>query len=73
LRKLDPAWRLIAGVVSPDSAENSASALALFEKAAARTAYGVATACGLGRCSVDSAHKAAATTVAIADTDDMHR
>ncbi|MBF6205251.1 MULTISPECIES: hypothetical protein [Nocardia] len=73
LRKLDPAWRLIAGVVSPDSAENSAGALALFEKAAARTAYGVATACGLGRCSVDSAHKAAATTVAIADTDDMHR
>ncbi|WP_330230390.1 hypothetical protein OHA40_31185 [Nocardia sp. NBC_00508] len=73
LRKLNPEWRLIAGVVSPDSAEDSARALALFEKAATRTAYGVATACGLGRCSVDSAQKAAATTVAITDTDDMHR
>lgn len=69
LRKLNPDWRLIAGVVSSDSAEDSARALALFEQAAGRTAYGVATACGLGRCSVDAAHQAAATTVAIADTD----
>ncbi|MBF6302225.1 hypothetical protein IU459_32490 [Nocardia amamiensis] len=72
LHKLDPDWRVIAGVVSPDSAEDSARALALFEKTAARTAYGVATACGLGRCSVDAAQNAVATTIAVADTDELY-
>ncbi|MGQ4601095.1 hypothetical protein [Nocardia sp. R6R-6] len=72
LRKLDPDWRLIAGVVSPDSAADSAQALSLFEQAAARTAYGVAAACGLGRCTVDAAEQAAATTVALARIGETH-
>ncbi|BDT90942.1 MULTISPECIES: hypothetical protein [Nocardia] len=70
LRKLDPDWKVIAGVVSPDSGEDSARALALFEQAAGRAAYGVATACGLGRCTVDAARQAAATTVTLAGAGD---
>jgi hypothetical protein len=70
LHELDTDWRVIAGVVSPDSVEGSARALALFEQAAGRTAYGVATACGLGRCTVDAAQQAAATAVAIAGAGD---
>ncbi|WP_280477507.1 hypothetical protein [Nocardia asiatica] len=66
LRKLDPGWRAIAGVVSPDSGADSAAALGLFEAAAGREAYGVATACGLGRCSVDDARRAVANTVSVA-------
>ncbi len=67
LRRLGPQWRVIAGVVSPESAGNSARALALFEQAAGRTAYGVATACGLGRCDVADARLAADTTAALTD------
>ncbi|MEU2039056.1 hypothetical protein [Nocardia niwae] len=70
LRKLDPEWNVIAGVVSPDSGEDSARALVLFEEAAGRAAYGVATACGLGRCTVDAARQAAANTVALAGAGD---
>jgi hypothetical protein len=66
LRRLDPDWPVIAGVVSPDDVAGSARALALFEQAAGRTAYGVATACGLGRLSPDGARAAAAATVATA-------
>jgi hypothetical protein len=66
LHGLDPAWRVIAGVVSVDSAADSAAALSLFENAAGRAAWGVATACGLGRCSVDAACRAAATMRALA-------
>ncbi|MEV0296237.1 hypothetical protein [Nocardia sp. NPDC050710] len=66
LSRLDPDWRVIAGVVSPDSVEGSAQALALFERASGRTAYGVATACGLGRCTIETAEQAAAGTVAVA-------
>lgn len=66
LRKLDRDWRVIAGVVSPDPAETSADALTVFEQAAGGAAYGVASACGLGRCSVETASTAAATTVALA-------
>lgn len=66
LRNLDPDWRVIAGVVSPDSPDGSAAALGLFEEAAGRTAYGVAGACGLGRCTVEAAEQAAATTLAVA-------
>lgn len=69
LRTLDPGWRVIAGVVSPDSAADSARALSLFEQAAGR-AYGVATACGLGRHSVDDARAAAAGTVALAGAEE---
>jgi|GEM_PF-6572230 len=61
LRRLDPEWNIIAGVVSPRSSQDSAHALSMFEEAAGRTAYGVATACGLGRCSVADAQQAATT------------
>lgn len=66
LRRLDPEWKVIAGVVSSESEAASASALELFEAAAGRTAYGVATACGLGRCDVAGARQAAATMGALA-------
>ncbi|WP_169816294.1 hypothetical protein [Nocardia miyunensis] len=61
LRRLDPEWKIIAGVVSPGSDADSTHALRLFEEAAGRTAYGVATACGLGRCNVAEAEQAAST------------
>ncbi|MGF6888141.1 hypothetical protein ABIA39_006654 [Nocardia sp. GAS34] len=61
LRRLDPEWNIIAGVVSPRSGDDSARALSMFEEAAGRTAYGVATACGLGRCNVADAQRAATT------------
>lgn len=65
LRGLSRQWRIIAGVVSPESADDSARALSLFEQAAGHTAYGVATACGLGRCDVADARLAAVTTAAL--------
>ncbi|GAA5060523.1 hypothetical protein [Nocardia callitridis] len=67
LGKLDPDWQLIAGVVSPESADDSARALTLFERAAHRTSYGVATACGLGRGTVEAAKQAAATMVELTE------
>ncbi|MBF6176576.1 hypothetical protein [Nocardia blacklockiae] len=67
LRALDPEWRVIAGVVSPET-DSSAHALALFEDALDRPAHGVATACGFGRCTVETAEKAAAATLATALT-----
>ncbi|MBF6174900.1 hypothetical protein [Nocardia blacklockiae] len=66
LWKLAPDWRVIAGVVSPDSAADSLRARDLFESAAGRPVYGVATACGLGRCTAASAEQAVATTVEVA-------
>lgn len=66
LRELDPGWRVIAGVASSDPGDESSRARDLFEAAAGRPAYGIATACGLGRCSVAEAEQAAATTVALA-------
>ncbi|WP_433191998.1 hypothetical protein ACQP1G_24935 [Nocardia sp. CA-107356] len=72
LGKLDPGWRLIAGVVSPDSTEDSADALTHFERASGRTAYAVATACGLGRCSVEDTALAAANMIAVAGADETH-
>ncbi|WP_067809219.1 hypothetical protein [Nocardia beijingensis] len=66
LRKLDPDWRVIAGVVSPAGTQDSIRSLALFEAAAGRAAYGVATACGLGRCTVEEAERAAEATVTTA-------
>ncbi|NKY84690.1 hypothetical protein [Nocardia veterana] len=66
LAGLDPAWQLIAGVVSPDDVDGSIRALTLFEEASRRTAYGVATACGLGRRTVDDARAAAAATITVA-------
>ncbi|WP_159846820.1 hypothetical protein [Nocardia sp. CY41] len=67
LRRLHPDWRVIAGVVSPAGARDSIRSLALFEAAAGRAAYAVATACGLGRCTVEEAERAAAATVATAE------
>ena len=69
LRASSPQWQLIAGVVSPESADDSARALSLFEQAAGRTAHGVATACGLGRCDVADARLAAVTTAALTAAD----
>ncbi|MCX0273965.1 hypothetical protein NLM24_25390 [Nocardia zapadnayensis] len=69
LRRLDPDWRLIAGVVGPDDVDDSIRALTLFEHASGRTAYGVATACGLGRRTVDDARSAATATITAARAD----
>ncbi|WP_338760797.1 hypothetical protein V7968_32430 [Nocardia vulneris] len=44
--------------------------LRLFERAANRPAYAVATACGLGRCTPAEAEKAAAATAATATFSD---
>ncbi|MGO4615081.1 hypothetical protein AB4305_12090 [Nocardia sp. 2YAB30] len=66
LRRLNEDWQLIAGVVSPADTQGSRRSLALFEQASGRTAYGVATACGLGRSTVEDAEHAAAATVATA-------
>lgn len=70
LRRLDPGWSLIAGVVSPASVIDSMISLRLFERAANRTADAVTTACGLGRCSLELAEQAAATTAATAAFSD---
>ncbi|WP_433602215.1 hypothetical protein ACQPXH_11095 [Nocardia sp. CA-135953] len=66
LRTLATDWRVIAGVVSTDSVENSDRARALFEDALGRHAFGIATACGLGRCTPEVARHAAEATVAVA-------
>ncbi|RJO70761.1 hypothetical protein D5S18_26525 [Nocardia panacis] len=66
LRRLDPAWNLIAGVVSPHSILDSMLALRLFELAADRPVHAVATACGLGRCTVEVAEQAATATATTA-------
>ncbi|WP_433713598.1 hypothetical protein ACQP2U_04960 [Nocardia sp. CA-084685] len=69
LQRLDPGWQLIAGVVSPDDVDDSIRALTLFEQASGRTAHGVATACGLGRRTIEDARAAAAATVTTARAD----
>lgn len=66
LHKLDPGWQVIAGVTSETSIDNSIQALQMFEQAANRTAYGVASTCGLGRCTVAEAEREAAATAATA-------
>lgn len=65
LRRLDSEWEVIAGVVSEDLA-GSAHALQLFEEALDHPVYGVASACGLGRCTVEVANQVAANTVTVA-------
>ncbi|KZM70428.1 hypothetical protein [Nocardia terpenica] len=70
LHRLDPGWTVIAGVVSAASIPASIHALGLFEEAAGRPAYAVATACGLGRCTVETAERAAAATAATAASRD---
>ncbi|WP_433710628.1 hypothetical protein ACQP2U_30500 [Nocardia sp. CA-084685] len=71
LRSLATDWPVIAGVVSADSVENSDRARALFEQALGRHAFGVATACGLGRCTPEVARIAAEATVAVARDDEQ--
>ncbi|MEU7767450.1 hypothetical protein AB0B25_20250 [Nocardia sp. NPDC049190] len=73
LRGLDEQWRVIAGVVSPADVTASIQSLSLFEQASGRTAYGVATACGLGRSTVEAAEQAAAATVATAAGEPVAR
>ncbi|MFG1792177.1 hypothetical protein [Nocardia sp. NPDC049149] len=66
LRRLNPEWQVIAGVAAATDPEDSIRSLHLFEQALGRTASGVATACGLGRSTVEDAERAAATTIATA-------
>lgn len=66
LRDLNDEWPLIAGVVLESSTEHSIGSLRLFEQAAGRPSYGVATTCGLGRCTVAEADAAVTATVATA-------
>lgn len=49
LARLDPGYRLYAGVADHEDAEVSRAALDRFETAAGRRAEAVATACGMGR------------------------
>ncbi|WP_345356096.1 hypothetical protein [Actinoallomurus liliacearum] len=58
LRRLDPEWRIIAGIAAATDPEGSAESLRLIEAAAGREAYAVATACGLGRHTVEQAARA---------------
>jgi hypothetical protein len=59
LRRLDPEWNVIAGIAAAADPQGSADSLSLFEAAAGRQAYAVATACGLGRDTPDEAERAA--------------
>ncbi|MFF3224100.1 hypothetical protein ACFYV7_15010 [Nocardia suismassiliense] len=70
LRRLDPGWTLIAGVVCPASVVDSMISLRLFERAANWSAHAVATACGLGRCAIAGAEQAADATAATAAFSD---
>lgn len=49
LTRLDPAYRLYAGIADHRNADVSRMALRLFERAAGRRAEAVSTACGMGR------------------------
>lgn len=66
LRRLDRRWRLIAGTVSEEDKSASSTSLRLFEEAAGRPAYAVATACGLGRRTPEQAAHAVETMIATA-------
>ncbi|MCO5998234.1 hypothetical protein [Actinoallomurus rhizosphaericola] len=68
LRRLDPEWRIIAGIAAAADPEGGAESLRLLETAAGRRAYSVATACGLGRHTVDQAEQAVAAMAVAADT-----
>ncbi|MEV5409765.1 hypothetical protein AB0K60_13120 [Thermopolyspora sp. NPDC052614] len=67
LRELHPRWRVIAGIAAAVDPASGARALALFEAAAGRPAYAVATACGLGRHTPEAADKAVEAMIAAAD------
>jgi hypothetical protein len=66
LRRLDPEWQVIAGVVAAADPAGGVESLRLFETAAQRRAYAVATSCGLGRHTVDAAERAARAMAAAA-------
>lgn len=69
LRRLDREWRVIAGIATATDPEGSAESLKLLEAAADREAYAVATACGLGRHTVEQAEKAIEAMAVAAGTD----
>ncbi|MEV0398820.1 hypothetical protein [Actinoallomurus sp. NPDC050550] len=69
LRRLDPEWKVIAGVAAATDSEGSAESLRLVEAAAGREVYAVATACGLGRHTVEQAEKAVEAMAAAAGAD----
>lgn len=58
LRRLDRDWNVIAGIAAASEPDGSVESLKLLETAANRQAYAVATACGLGRHTIDQAEKA---------------
>lgn len=67
LRRLDPEWKIMAGIVSAADPAGGAESLRRFESAAGREAYAIATACGLGRHTVEEAEKATEAMAATAD------
>lgn len=62
LRKLDPDYQVVAGVVAEKHPAYSSTALRLTEQALGRPATAVGTACGLGRRSADDATDAVRAT-----------
>ncbi|MGH8794068.1 MAG: hypothetical protein ACRDXX_15660, partial [Stackebrandtia sp.] len=73
LSRVHPDWELVAGVVDENDPERSRTALKLFETAADRTSYAVATTCGLGRHSAQDAAKAAELMIELAAADEDDR
>lgn len=67
LRRLDRDWKVIAGIAAAADPDAGARSLELLETAADRQAYAVATACGLGRHTVDQAEKAVEAMVVAAE------
>lgn len=67
LRRLDPEWKVIAGIAAAADPAGGADSLRALEAAAGRRAYAVATACGLGRHTVDEAERAAEAMADVAD------
>ncbi|GAB3969539.1 hypothetical protein GCM10029978_041030 [Actinoallomurus acanthiterrae] len=66
LRRLDREWRIIAGIAAATDPGGGVESLGLLEAAADREAYAVATACGLGRHTVEQAEKAVEAMAAAA-------
>lgn len=69
LSRVHPDWELVAGVVDENDPDSSQTALTLFEAAAGRTSYAVATACGLGRHNAKDAAMAADLMIQLADAE----
>ncbi|MFI6748803.1 hypothetical protein ACIBI3_21600 [Actinomadura luteofluorescens] len=67
LSGLAPKWQVIAGIAAAADPAGGVESLRLFEAAAGRNAYAVATACGLGRHTTDEAEQAVRAMTAAAD------